>query len=189
MELTIQGQHIDVDDATRGYVQRKLTRVGRHISHTMKAAVHLDHQQTRRVDQRYCAQVTLDVNGSVLRSQERGLTAQAAIDAATDSLDRRLRRLKARLYRSERGKRTGESIRFDEPEERREADAAEEEAEGAVVRTKRFPMKPMTVEEAAFEMENLGHSFFLFLNSEERTYGLLYKRGDGGYGLIFPEAL
>ena len=58
-----------------------------------------------------------------------------------------------------------------------------------MVRVKRFPVKPMTLEDAAFQMELLGHDFFLFLNSETDEHSVLYRRHDGDYGLIQPEPL
>ena len=58
---------------------------------------------------------------------------------------------------------------------------------GRVVRTKRFPMKPMSVEDAAMEMELLSHDFFLFYNVDSREYNVVYRRSDGDYGVIEPE--
>ena len=58
-----------------------------------------------------------------------------------------------------------------------------------MVKTKRFPMKPMTVEDAAFQMDMLGHEFFLFLNAETGEHNVVYRRADGDYGLIQPEPL
>ena len=58
-----------------------------------------------------------------------------------------------------------------------------------MVRVKRFAVKPMTVEEATFQMEMLGHNFFLFLSDAERQYSVVYRRTDGDYGLIIPEML
>jgi len=68
-----------------------------------------------------------------------------------------------------------------------EEDIAEEGSGEDIVRVKRFPMKPMTVDEALEQVELLGHDFFMFYNADERHYGVLYKRNDGGYGLILPE--
>ena len=185
MELTVHGHNMQVSDDTRDYVGRKLDRVGRHISGIRAATAQLAHENTRRVDQRFSAQITLDVNGTVIRSEERASSAKAAIDAAARVIDGRVRRLKGRIYRSERGKQSGASIRFEQEEESEEL---EEEA-GKVVRVKRFPLKPMAVEEALFEMEMLGHNFFLFLSTERQQYNLLYKRRDGDYGLIVPEEM
>ena len=63
------------------------------------------------------------------------------------------------------------------------------ETQGVVVRVKRFPIKPMTVDDAVFQMELLGHEFFMFLDSQSDQHNLLYKRRDGDYGLIQHEPL
>ena len=126
----------------------------------------------------------MDVKGSVIRSEERASSARAAIDAAAHAIDCRVQRLKSRMYRSERAKHSGVSIRFDRPE-----GAQPFEEDGRVVRVKRFPMKPMTVEEAIFQIDMLGHDFFLFLSTDDQQYNLLYRRTDGDYGLIIPDML
>ncbi len=184
MQVTIQGRNLEVDDAMRDYIDRKVDRVGRHISATRSASVHLSHEQTRRTDQRFSAQITVDVNGSIVRSEERARTTKAAVDAAAHAIDRRVKRLKSRLYRSERAKHDPSSIRFEEAEE-----SVPVEEDGKVVRVKRFPIKPMAVEEAIFEMDMLGHSFYLFLDMEDQKHHVLYRRKDGDYGLLIPESL
>ena len=63
----------------------------------------------------------------------------------------------------------------------------EEEKESKIVKVKRFPVKPMTPEEAADQMELLSHDFFIFFNPESNRFNVLYRRGDGNYGLIEPE--
>ena len=184
MELTIQGRNLELDGDTRDYISKKVNRVGRHISSTRSAAVQICQEKTRRVDQRFSAQITGDVNGSVIRSEERASSPRAAIDAAAHAIDHRVQRLKGRMYRGERAKHSGASIRFDQPEE-----AQPSEEDGRVVRVKRYPIKPMTVEEAIFQIDMLGHDFFLFLSSDDQQYNLLYKRTDGDYGLIIPDML
>jgi len=68
-----------------------------------------------------------------------------------------------------------------------EAEETEEEDRPQVVRTKRFPLKPMTVEEAILQMDLLGHNFFVFANAETDATNVVYRRKDGNYGLIEPE--
>ena len=63
------------------------------------------------------------------------------------------------------------------------------EVDGRIVRMKRFPIKPMTLDEATFQMELLGHDFFMFKDGQSEEYNLLYRRRDGDYGLIQPEPL
>ena len=112
------------------------------------------------------------------------------MDAAVDAMDNRIKGYRGRLYRSEQARKAGQGASIRRPPiESPEMEESDDSSEGQVVRTKRFPMKPMTVEEAIEEMRNLGHSFFLFNNSASELYNVVYRRRSGGYGLIEPEPL
>ena len=113
------------------------------------------------------------------------------MDAVTDVMDRQIRRYKTRVSKSH-GR---ESVRTRGPAPEANAELPNEIQEdagvaefGQVVRSKRFPMKPMAVEDAIVEMELLDHDFFLFKNIETEGFNVIYKRHDGDYGLIEPEA-
>ena len=136
--------------------------------------------------------MTLDVDGTVLRGEEKGSNAAAAVDAALDVMDRRMERLKGRIYRSQQTKRSSVGRMQAEAAPDLDPETPGEEAAdtgGVVVKTKRFPMKPMNVEDAAFQMDMLGHEFFLFLNGETGEHNVVYRRSDGDYGLIQPSPL
>ena len=129
--------------------------------------------------------------------EERGANATSAIDSVIAVLDRRIERYKGKTYKSKQSKKAGKNLSITtEPctladlvtTELHEEDEVVDVG-GKVVRVKRFPVKPMTVDDAAFQMELLGHSFFLFLNSETDDHNVLYRRRDGDYGLMQPEAL
>jgi putative sigma-54 modulation protein len=113
----------------------------------------------------------------------------ASLDSVFDKVERQLRRHKERLSRKGRGAGEEESVATTE-EEPAAGGAAEAPVESVVlprvVRTKRFVMKPMSVEEAALQMELLGHDFFMFTNAETETINVLYRRKDGDLGLIEP---
>ena len=195
MELQIRTKNLELTQSVRGHVERKVGRIGRHLPAASRVLVDLMSENVRSQGQRIVAQLTLDVNGVVLRGEERGHNVMAALDAAVDIIDRRIDRYKGKFYRVEQTKRAvrrGQGL----PDQLEEADArgaAEAEEEGgartAVVKSKSFPIKPMAVDEAIFQMEMLGHDFFLFLNSEAGIYNVLYRRRDGAYGLIQPEPL
>jgi putative sigma-54 modulation protein len=118
--------------------------------------------------------VTLDANGTLLRAEEKAENLLVAIDKVVPVIDRQIERYKGKLYK--KGK-TGPSIKA----------GLNEEPAPEVVRTKRFTMKPMSVEDAVDQMELLGHDFFLFYNSATKEYNLLYRRKDGNYSMIEPE--
>ncbi|MBM3924443.1 MAG: HPF/RaiA family ribosome-associated protein [SAR202 cluster bacterium] len=163
-----------------------MDRLARHLPSSARASVELVKEGVRAQGQRLLAEITLDVNGVILRSEERGANARAAMDASVDVMDRRIDKYKGKNYRTEQAKRRVRRGRA-------RAAAAEglEEAgepiDGVVVKYKAFSVKPMTVDEAIFQMELLGHSFFLFYNSESQIYNVVYVRKDGAYGLIQPE--
>ncbi len=118
--------------------------------------------------------MTVQIQGAILRAEERGADMFAAIDKTMDKMRRQASRYKTR--RQDRRQRGEE-----------ETVPEEEGAPVEIVRVKRFEMVPMTPAEAIEQMELLGHLFFLFLNGEDGQINLVYRRKDGGYGLIIPE--
>jgi len=195
MDLQVRVRNLELNEMVREQITGKVNRLGRRLPSIANATVDLARENTRAQSQRVVAQITLDIGGTVLRGEERGTNAVAAVDAVIAVMDRRIERYKGKAYKSERVKKAGNnpSIRtLDLPSISLDEASLEDEiveAEGRVVRVKRFPIKPMTMEEAAFQMELLGHDFFLFLSSETDEYSVLYKRRDGDYGLIQPELL
>ena len=139
------------------------------------------------------AQMTLNCNGTILRCEERSLTITAAMDAVSDVLDSRVRRLKGRLYKDEQTKKSGRSSSIRDPEA--PADAQEEEEDSyeagahGVLWVKGFLMKTLPVDEAIHQMELLCHDFFFFYNIVTSEYSTLYRRLNGGYGLLEPELI
>ena len=195
MELQIQGKNLELDGRIRDYIARKLNRLGRHLPDITMATVELERGNSKSQDRRVAVQITLDIDGTILRGEQRAPNAMAAVDSVIDVMDRRLERYKSKTYRSEQAKKAGKNASImppevpDAPPVQSTDDEDIVEAEGRVVRIKRFPIKPMTVDEAAFQMELLGHDFFMFLNGETDQHNLLYKRHDDDYGLIQPEPM
>lgn len=194
MEQEITARNLTVSASSREYISRKLERLGRHLNGISDAKVELKREATRSQEDSIVVQVTLNCGGIVLRGEERAATINAAVDTVTDVLDRRVRRLKGKLYRSELAKKTGRSVSIKDVEvpPKDEEEAAEELAEAefeGVARTKRFPMKPMSVDEAVQQMEMLGHGFFFFFNVESGEYNVLYRRVTEGYGLLEPDLM
>jgi putative sigma-54 modulation protein len=172
MELTFRARHVPVTDNLREYTSRKLSRLGRYLPLVDEAVVELE-QEGGENAHRYVVQLTVNCNGTYLRAEERGPRLLAAIDAAADVLSRQA---------DAKG-----TARVEQPPVE-EAEVEEELVLGKVVRVKRFPMKPMTEEEAIEQMELLGHDFFLFFDADANTYALLYRRREGDYGMIIPQA-
>ena len=189
MDLKINGRNVEISDQVRKHVTEKLGRIGRHLPGITKAAVELASEPTRSQRDRVVAQVTLDVSGSILRAEQRASNTEAAINSVAEVLARRIERYKSRTYRSERARQTT-FLRVQEAEEAVPSARpfeGKELGDGNLVRIKRFNMKPMSVDDAAFQMRLLGHHFFMFLNDESDQYNLLYQRDDNNLGLIQPK--
>ena len=123
-------------------------------------------------------EITIRSQGMVFRAEESSDTFANAIDAATEALERQIRKNKTRLQKRIKGE------AFDNIDTEYE-DVEEEYVQN--VRTKTFPFKPMSVEEAILQMNLLAHDFFVFKDAETLETCVVYKRKRGGYGLIIPE--
>ena len=190
MELRINTRNLEINDQVRQHIAEKLGRINRHIPGIGEVVVELASEPTRSQQDRIVVQVTLDVNGAILRGEQRASSTTAAINSVAQVLDRQIERYKSRAYRSERARQEA-SPRIQQAEEMAQPRRFIEDEpllDGTLVRVKQFYMEPMTVEQAAFQMQLLGHDFFMFRNSGVDQYNLLYRRDDGNYGLIQPAA-
>ena len=184
MLIHIKGKHVEVTDALKSYIEKKLQKLEKYFQDIREANVTLSVQRGMHI-----VEVQLEGDGILLRGEERrGNDMYASIDEVVEKLERRVEKFK--------GKRAGKSIDEGPKEKSAIKDQAMVAAFGPeeteledmpmLVRTKRFALKPMTPEEAAQQMELLHHDFFVFRNSETEEVNVVYKREDGNYGLIEP---
>ena len=186
MELTINGHQIEITERIRTYVEKKTDRLDRYMPNLMDVRVDLSEESyARNVNERQVAQVTIrDNRGTILRAEERSNDLFAAIDAVVDKLYRQISRYRGKKQRKWRNSENPDETMFGEPLPFEE-DFSEEEAK--LVRQKRFPVRPMTTDEAIDQLELLGHDFYVFYNDEEDGINVVYRRRDENYGLITPE--
>jgi putative sigma-54 modulation protein len=184
MDMQITGKNIEILPAVRDYMTRKLSKINRFLPDLISFDVEASEEKTRDPDKRFIVQVTLDNKGILIRGEERGQDLYTATDKVLEVMNRQIEHLKGKLPRS-RSKGTP-SIRTSTAEATAALDSEEPEAEPRVVKTKKFDVKPMSLEEALDQMELLGHDFFLFFNPDDNLINLIYKRKDGNYGLIVP---
>lgn len=191
MDIRLQSRNLDLSPAMQTYLDKKLRRMERTLNNlpVLSALLEVTYEDTRQADRRYRAEITLDINGRVLRAEERASTLEAAVDAAVDIVDRRVASYRAFLHRGEVGGKAARGPEPTPPPPPPPSTAAQPlpldlPTGRRLVRIKRFPMKPMSVEEAALQMEALGHQFFLFQNVDTGRYSVLYRRENGDYGLI-----
>jgi putative sigma-54 modulation protein len=137
--------------------------------------------EVKRERGRFVVEVTLKIARYLLRAQEKATSLRAAFDKAIDKIDRQLHRHKERLI--DRRRRAKPLVAF---MTETEAISQTQVPEFAIVRTKKFSVKPMTIEEAVIQMDLLGHDFFVFVNAETGQVNVLYKRKAGGLGLLEP---
>ncbi len=192
MDLHIQGRNIEITRSIKEHVANKLSSLDRHLPAITRVDVEMASESTRSQKDRVVVQVSLNVGGDLLRAQRRAGSARAAVNATVEALDRQVNRWKSQTYRSERLSRLApdaDSVRDSldsESSPRPEEETEEFGTSGDLVRIKRFSMEPMTVEEAALQMQYLDHGFYMFLDSETDRYSVLYRRADNNYGLIQP---
>ncbi len=194
MDLNIRGNGIAVSDELREFADKRTARLDRLVRSVDDAKLELRHVHTRVGPDLVTAQLTIQSGRTVLRAEEQDPDAKQAIDRAVDKLEQQVRKV-----HSKRARRRGDAVATIRtadvlaaiPEEEITADVATEdeaaEAVAEVVRTKRFHLKPMHVDEAIEQLELLGHDFYLFQNADEDTLSVLYRRKSGDYGLLLPD--
>lgn len=178
MEVLVRNAEGNLADRDRDYAAKKLGTLDRYFNQAQKVEiVHREMKQGHRVE------VTVFADGFTVRGEEIDADVRAAIDLVSEKLDQRLRRLKRRMHDSYR--RRGHTL------PRAIVEVAEPDHEQAppfqVAERKQFLVKPMSAEEAALQLEMVGHPFFIFKNDENNHIEVLYRRKDGKYGLLQPE--
>ncbi|MFC1872522.1 ribosome hibernation-promoting factor, HPF/YfiA family [Chloroflexota bacterium] len=180
METVITGVNIQVTPDAKKYAETKFTKLIRRVPNLIEVKLDLTEEQTKSKQEHYLARLILVTNAGVLHGEERAPTLFQVIDKVTTNLTSQIEHFKGKLH--EKGR--GSSLARSEVEATEEPEP--EENRGAVVKVKRFHIKPMTLEEALEEMNLLGHDFFIFYNEEIGEFRLVYRRKDGNLGLIEP---
>lgn len=173
MNITVIGRKCTPRDSFKERVDKKLSKVDKFFTEEADAKV------TATVEKSYqTVEITVTSGGMVFRAQERADNLNDALDKCVDNLIRRIRKNKTKLEKRLR------SGAFDEiPAD----DDIAEETDFDLVRTKAVAVKPKSVEEAILQMNMLGHEFYMFRNSATNSISLVYRRKDGGYGLLEPD--
>lgn len=188
MELVVKGRNFEVPQELRKYLENKAGRLARHLQQQgIETVVELFSKQSKDLDQRAVVQMTMSVNGALLRSEEKAHDFYTAIDSAVDTLDRQIERYKGKLYGRHRpGAAARASVARKVSAMPGESDTLVTKA-SKISKMKAFPVEPMDGEEAIERMELLDHDFFVFLNVDTSRMAIVYRRKDGGYGLLDPQ--
>ena len=175
MMYNIRGQRFQVTEALRDYAEKKLSRLEKYFDAPVASEITVTLSVTKG---QHTVEVTIPLVGVMLRAEEKSADMYASIDLVVDKLERQIRKHKTKVNRKFR---QGRALFR---EEGSAVSVLEEEDELELVRTKRFTLKPMDVEEAILQMNMIGHNFFVFANADSKEVNVVYKRSDGKYGLI-----
>ena len=173
MKFVYASKDMAVSDSLKSRVEKKLSKLERYFREEPEATIRFKVQKGAR----NIVEITVNAAGVILRAEESSNDMYLSIDHAVDKLESQIRRHRTKLEKR---------IRTAELEPVAEAPVFEEQSYD-IVRTKKFAVKPMSVEDAITQMELLGHDFFLFQNEESETMNVLSRRHDGSYGLLQPD--
>ena len=170
MKLQITGRKIDITPGLRDYTTNKLSKLDKFFGDEANADVTFSVQKDN-----HTIEVTVQHKGIIYRAEVTEPDMYASIDRVEDVLERQIRKQKTRLEKQ---------LRLGAFEYEPAFSDIEEENEFKIVKTKTYSAKPMSAEEAILQMNLLGHSFYIFQNSDTMDKNVVYKRKDGNYGLI-----
>ena len=194
MDIAIRSRNVEVSDALRTTVEEKVTRLTRFLDGMERADVLFSEERNPRISEKEVCEVTMHGHGHIVRAKAAATDAFAAVDRVVDKLEHRMEKLKGKLIGRSHPRRHG-SVAFAGRSATIEEEVEEEETfddggdgshllQARIVKTKQFAIKPMTPEEAALQMDLLGHDFFFFTNAETGKAAVVYRRADGDIGLI-----
>ena len=173
MKITIYGKQMTVRESLKAIVEKKLRKFDKFFGADTEALVTCKTRKGVKI-----IEITVNYGSATFRCEEESETFITALDRAVEGLERQIRKNKTRLEKIV--KRDAFVITEDDDDEY-------EEEKNFEIRTKTFPFKPMTAEEAILQMNLLGHVFFAFIDAFTEEFCVVYKRKDGNYGLIIQE--
>jgi ribosome hibernation promoting factor len=185
MRLQVKGKNVEVSEAIRTYAEEKLGRLDRQLADPTRVELELAVEKNPSISANHVAEATVWTKGPVLRAKEASSDMRASIDLLVDKLERQVARYREKRQRHRHGDahRDGNGHGNAEAVTYRKTN---EEGGPVIVKTKQFALNPMSAEEAVLQLELVGHDFFVFRNEESNEINVVYRRRDGGYGLIEP---
>lgn len=182
MDVVVFGKHVEVPPALRTHTIEKVDRIAKYAKDVRRVDVDYSEHATRRAQDSHECEILVHVNRHLVKGHATAADHHAALDIALEKVEQQMRRLHERRVRRRGG---AKGAREDSGVATELAPATEVEGEReAIVRIKQIAVKPMDPEEAALQMELLGHDFFLFTMSDSGRAAVLYRRRDGHLGMI-----
>ncbi|MDS1030580.1 ribosome-associated translation inhibitor RaiA [Bacillota bacterium LX-D] len=176
MKIAVRGKNIQITNALKEHVEKRLGRLDKYFEENTEAQVTLTVERDTHI-----VEVTILLNGYILRGEEATGDMYASIDLVLDKLEKQIEKYKTKIAKKLR------SNKFTKVVEAAKTQDDQDEDEFKIMRNKHFSIKPMAVEEAILQMNMVGHSFYVFSNAETEQVNVVYRRKDGNYGLIEPE--
>lgn len=181
MQVTVTGRNIEMTDALKKYAEEKVQKVKKFLNTTIDAHVILAVEKFRQK-----AEVTINANGVKIHGEEVTEDMYSSIDKVMDKIDRQVRKHKERIW-ALKNKQHEKDVNIKMDIISRESIEDVGDTPHQIIKTRSFAYKPMSVDEAAMQMDLLGYGFLVFRNSNNGKINVLYKRKDDNYGLIEPE--
>jgi putative sigma-54 modulation protein len=179
MRLEVKGRNVEINDSIRRYAEEKLERIEKQLPEPTQIEVELTLETNPSIAEGHIAEATVWTKGSTLRARESSSAFETSIDLLSDKLERQVKRYREKRSRRETGRRANGQLP-DEPS------FSGEQLNRMIVKSKQFELQPLTPEEAAVELELIGHDFFVFTNTDTGKTNVVYRRRAGAYGLIEP---
>jgi putative sigma-54 modulation protein len=175
MRLQVKGKNVEVTDAIRSYAERKLGKLARQLADPTRVELELAVERNPSIADNHVAEATIWTKGPTLRAREASADMKASIDLLVEKLERQVTR-----YRQKRRHEHERHSNNSQP------NVVPFEEAPVIVKTKQFTLNPLTPEEAVLQLELVGHDFYVFRNADSGEINVVYRRADGGYGLIEP---
>jgi putative sigma-54 modulation protein len=182
MQLQVKGKNVEVSDSIRAYAETKLRKLERQLADPTKVELELSAERNPSIAASHVAEATIWTKGPTLRARESATDVRASIDLLVDKLERQVTR-----YREKRQRGHHQHARANGSSAEEAVPLVPGEEMPQIVKTKQFIVKPMTPEEAALQLELVGHDFFVFRSSDTDGVNVVYRRNDGNFGLIEPQ--
>ena len=179
MRLQVKGKNVEVSDSIRRYAEEKMGKLDRQLHALTQVELELRVERNPSISDNQVAEATVWTKGPTLHAREASTDMKASIDQLTDKLLRQVEH-----YRAKRSRR---QVRGNGVPPGGSMSIPDEETGPQIVKTKQFAVKPMSAEEAALQLELIGHDFFVFRDADSDEVNIVYRRRQGGYGLIEPQ--
>ena len=181
MRLQVKGRNVEVSDSIRRYAEEKLGKLERQLADPTQVELELSVEHNPSIAASHIAEATIWTKGPTLRARESSSAFEASIDQLVEKLERQVKRYREKRSRREAGRRANGNAPA-------EPQFTAEQLEQMVVKSKQFELRPMSPDEATLQLELVGHDFFVFTNENTGATNVVYRRRDGGYGHIEPQA-